>query len=75
MTSGGNTAKQQLSVTQRISPGTMLSLSNQYNAAAGQNSQQLLDQSLTPSHHQQHASALVKQNLKDIQVQDMLRLT
>ena len=53
----------------------MLSISGQYAAIAGQNSQQLLDQSLTPSNHTQHASALVKQNLKDIQVQDMLRLT
>jgi len=70
MTSAVGT-KQQLSATQRISPGTMLSLTGQH-PYAGQSSQQQLSASLTPSNQ---AHAVVKQNLKDIQISDMLRLT
>ena len=51
--SGQTQQQQQLSATQRISPGTMLSMAAQYGPGpqGGQNSQQLLNSSLTPSHH------------------------
>ena len=58
--SGQNVQQQQLSATQRISPGTMLNMAAQYGTQGGQNSQQLLNSSLTPSHHQQQAQAIVK---------------